>query len=329
MRCPRLDELPPPPEGKIGWPWTEQTNPLPDKMPDGSDWPRISIVTPSYNQGQFIEETIRSVLLQGYPNLEYIIIDGGSTDNSVEIIKKYDQFLSYWVSEPDNGQSSAINRGMNRASGVWFNWLNSDDILLPNAMFTLAEIVLLDSEIKWISGGRLLISKIGSYVDHYLPWRTNPVVIGLDYPALFPQDATFFRLDWVRSENIQIREELHNVMDTVLYFELMEIERPLLTTAIFSAMRLHEAQKGGRLDKLQKEISEAVDPLWKRRSFLSQILFRLIYARFGIGLITRSLLKIALQYGLIPHLKRWKVAAFSVNNFRWELVSIKKYIPWL
>jgi hypothetical protein len=233
------------------------------------------------------------------------------------------------VSEPDNGQSSAINRGMNQASGVWFNWLNSDDILLPNAMFTLAEIVLLDSEIKWISGGRLLISKIGSYVDHYLPWRTNPVIIGLDYPALFPQDATFFRLDWVRSQNIEIREELHNVMDTVLYFELMEIERPLLTTAIFSAMRLHEAQKGGRLDKLQKEISEAIDPLWKRRPFFSQILFRLIYARFGIGLITRSLLKIALQYGLIPHLKRWKVAAFSVNNFRWELVSIKKYIPWL
>jgi glycosyltransferase involved in cell wall biosynthesis len=323
MRCPRLDELPTPSEKKIGWPWTEQTNPLPDKMPDGSDWPRISIVTPSYNQGQFIEETIRSVLLQGYPNFEYIIIDGGSTDNSVEIIKKYDQFLSYWVSEPDNGQSSAINRGMNRASGVWFNWLNSDDILLPNAMFTLAEIVLLDSEIQWISGGRLLISKIGSYVDHYLPWRTNPMIVELDYPALFPQDATFFRLDWVRSQGIQITEELHNVMDTVLYFQLMELERPLLTTAVFSAMRLHEDQKGGRLEKLQKEVREAVEPLWQCRPLFTRILFRLIHLRWGVGLVTRLCLRVALQYGLIPNMTKWKIAIFSTNSFQWELISLK------
>ena len=80
-------------------------------------WPRISIVTPSYNQGQFIEETIRSILLQGYSNLEYIIIDGGSTDKSVEIIKKYEPWLSYWVSEKDRGQSHAINKGFGCSTG--------------------------------------------------------------------------------------------------------------------------------------------------------------------------------------------------------------------
>lgn len=96
-----VKDLPPPPPDKTGWPWTEQTEPLPELMPDGSsEWPLISIVTPSYNQGDFIEETIRSVLLQGYPNLEYIIIDGGSTDNSIEIIQKYKPFLAYWISEP-------------------------------------------------------------------------------------------------------------------------------------------------------------------------------------------------------------------------------------
>jgi glycosyltransferase involved in cell wall biosynthesis len=129
-----LEDLPPPSLGKSGWPWTEQSQPLPDRMPDGSEWPRISIVTPNYNQGQFLEETIRSVLLQGYPNLEYIIIDGGSTDNSVEIIKKYEPYLAYWVSERDRGQSHGINKGFERCTGDYIAWMNSSDCYMPNAL---------------------------------------------------------------------------------------------------------------------------------------------------------------------------------------------------
>lgn len=138
MRCPTLGELPPPPPGKTGWPWTDESEQLPDTMPDGSPWPKVSIVTPSYNQGQFIEETIRSVLLQGYPNLEYIIIDGGSTDDSVEIIRKYEPWLAYWVSEPDRGQSHAINKGFALATGSLLGWENSDDLLRPEALHRLA-----------------------------------------------------------------------------------------------------------------------------------------------------------------------------------------------
>ena len=128
-----VKDLPPPPPGKTGWPWTQQSEPLPEKMEDGSEWPNISIVTPSYNQGQFIEETIRSVLLQGYPNLEYIIIDGGSTDSSVEIIKKYEQYLAYWVSEPDRGQSHGINKGLEKCTGDYIAWMNSSDCYIPGA----------------------------------------------------------------------------------------------------------------------------------------------------------------------------------------------------
>jgi len=130
MHSPSLNELPKPPKWKTGWPWTEESKQLPDKLPDGSDWPKISIVTPNYNYGHFIEETIRSVLLQGYPNLDYIIVDGGSTDNSVEIIKKYEPWLTYWVSETDKGQVDAINKGFTKATGEIYAWLNSDDLLL-------------------------------------------------------------------------------------------------------------------------------------------------------------------------------------------------------
>lgn len=103
--------------------------------------PKISIVTPSFNQGQFIEETILSVIGQGYPNLEFIIIDGGSTDNTVEIIKKYEKNIDYWISEKDNGQSHAINKGFARATGDIFAWLNSDDMYMPGALAYIAQRV--------------------------------------------------------------------------------------------------------------------------------------------------------------------------------------------
>ena len=115
-------------------------------------WPKISIVTPSYNQGGVLERTIRSVLMQGYPNLEYIVIDGGSTDNSVEIVKKYERWLTYWVSEKDHGQSHAINKGFEKATGELLGWINSDDWYTEQALFKFAAAYLEDRSVGAISG---------------------------------------------------------------------------------------------------------------------------------------------------------------------------------
>jgi len=132
-------EIPSPAQSRTGWPWTEGLRATPPTTAPAKGWPRISIVTPSFNQGPFLEETIRSVLLQNYPNLEFVIIDGGSTDTSVEIITRYAAHLGYWVSETDRGQSQAINKGIARCTGDIFNWINSDDLLLPGTLWAVAE----------------------------------------------------------------------------------------------------------------------------------------------------------------------------------------------
>lgn len=135
---PPAPELPACPEGRSGWPWERGAQGLPARQADGRAWPKISIVTPNFNYGRYLEETIRSVLLQAYPNLEYIVIDGGSTDGSVDIIRKYEAWIAHWESEQDRGQAHAINKGFARATGDLLMWINSDDLLLPGALWDIA-----------------------------------------------------------------------------------------------------------------------------------------------------------------------------------------------
>lgn len=127
-------------------------------------YPTISIITPSYNQGQFLEETILSVLNQDYPNLEYLIIDGGSTDNSVDIIKKYEKHLTYWVSEKDRGQTYAINKGFKRATGDIVNWLNSDDVLLPCAISNIVHYFTSNPMVDFAYGDYVLVDSFGRVI---------------------------------------------------------------------------------------------------------------------------------------------------------------------
>jgi glycosyltransferase involved in cell wall biosynthesis len=156
-----VKDLPPPPIGKRGWPWTVGAKPLASRS-GAQFWPKLSIVTPSYNQGQFLEATIRSVLLQGYPNLEYIIIDGASSDESVAIIRKYERWLSFWVSEPDDGQTAAINKGLERSTGEYLGWVNSDDLYAKRAFQHAVQLLMRHPRCSFVHGNHILIDSNGA-----------------------------------------------------------------------------------------------------------------------------------------------------------------------
>ncbi len=131
MRSPEISELPSPPAGRDDWPWTEASPRLPETLLEGSAWPRISIITPSFNREAFIEESLRSVLLQGYPNLELIVIDGGSHDATPEILERYDPWIAHWESKPDRGWRDAVNKGFARSTGDIVTFFSSDDLYFP------------------------------------------------------------------------------------------------------------------------------------------------------------------------------------------------------
>ena len=145
-------KIPEPNSKRSQWPWAGELKDRPSVDISDQELPKVTIVTPSFNQAAFLEQTIRSVLLQDYPNLEYIIIDGGSTDGSVEIIRKYEPWLTYWSSEPDSGQSNAINKGLTRATGDVIGWLNSDDIYMPDAISNAVNLLNANPDTLMIYG---------------------------------------------------------------------------------------------------------------------------------------------------------------------------------
>ena len=157
-----------------------------------SYWPKISIITPSLNQAQFLERTILSVLNQNYPNLEYIIIDGGSSDESVDIIKKYEKYLAYWVSEPDRGQSHALNKGYDHATGVVFGWLNSDEEYLPNTLLKIGKIFMNKPKLDIVFGNRIVVDSNMRIIRYEAVPNMHPMDFMLYRYGLLFSDATFW-----------------------------------------------------------------------------------------------------------------------------------------
>jgi glycosyltransferase involved in cell wall biosynthesis len=157
-----------------------------------TDKPLVSIITPSYNQASFLEETIKSVLDQDYANLEYIVIDGGSTDGSLEIIKKYSHRLAWWISEPDQGQTDAINKGFAKSQGEIFAWLNSDDTYLPGAVSDAVAYLQTHPEAGMVYGDANLIDEQGRVIGKFPARQTDYLRLRRGYVHI-PQQAAFFR----------------------------------------------------------------------------------------------------------------------------------------
>ncbi|MBI3500637.1 MAG: glycosyltransferase [Bacteroidetes bacterium] len=200
---------------------------------------KISIITPSFNQSKYLEETILSVLNQNYPELEYIIIDGGSTDGSIEIIKKYENYFTYWISEKDRGQSEAINKGLEKATGEIITWINSDDKLFEGALFKVADHFLSSPDVGLIYGGVIFDEK-----------KINNNNFGYDNPCLerylagiaFPQPAAFFKRSLLEKVG-SLNEKYHYGMDYDLFSRLALITQFKKTNDIFSYYRLHPESK--------------------------------------------------------------------------------------
>jgi glycosyltransferase involved in cell wall biosynthesis len=211
-------------------------------MPNGKPWPRISIVTPSHNQGEFIEETIRSVLLQGYPNLEYIIIDGGSVDGTVQIVRKYEDKLAYWVSEGDRGQANAINKGFQKATGEIFGWINSDDFYYPGAFKAVAQAFVKHPEVALVHGYEHHADRNGNIIREVFPVfrHARAVTVFLAHPML--QLACFWTSEAYRAVG-GLDETLHYHLDYDFFLRLSYRFRSIYVPVSVGAFRRHSDQK--------------------------------------------------------------------------------------
>jgi glycosyltransferase involved in cell wall biosynthesis len=213
--------------------------------------PSISIVTPSYNQGKYLEETICSVLDQGYPNLQYIIIDGGSKDDSVDIIRKYEKHLSYWVSEKDRGQTDALNKGIARCTGEIFGYLNSDDLLMPTSLDRVAQTW--QEGATWLVGWCKYLELGGSDWPYMVRATGRKVDWFLDNPI--PQQSSFFARKYFEQVGL-FREDLHYCFDYEYWMRLRFKAnlKPWVVRQCMSAFRLHEESKTVSVwDKFERE----------------------------------------------------------------------------
>ncbi len=243
-------------------------------------YPKVSIITPSYNQAQFLEQCIQSVLSQDYNNIEFIVIDGGSTDNSVDIIKKYTDKITYWVSESDDGQSHAINKGFKRATGDIVAWLNSDDLYFPDAVSTAVKRFEEQPGLTLFYGNAVWIGKNGEFIRYFTEIEPYNQKRLLNYSDFIMQPTTFFS----RQKLIEVGyldESLYYAMDWDLWCKLSKTGTFLYEEKLIAAHRDYEATKtnsGGykRLKELLKIQCRHITGFWPHAfwGFLSYEIYK-------------------------------------------------------
>jgi glycosyltransferase involved in cell wall biosynthesis len=232
-----------------GWPWTGDSLSAP--LGTGGKLPRISVVTPSYNQGRFLEATIRSVLMQGYPDLEYFVIDGGSNDETADVLAAYAPYLTGVVSEPDDGQADGVNKGLRMATGEVMGWLNSDDLLLPGALWNVGQAFAERADVDIVCGFRRYIDGVGTVLHngvHERPSRRT-----LSHYCYVGQETVYWRRgvwDAIGPLDVAYRYALdfeywHRALAAGFEFELLPV--------FLGAFRLHDESKGALLDDVREE----------------------------------------------------------------------------
>ncbi len=205
-------------------------------------WPRVSIITPSFNQAAYLEQTIQSVLAQDYPNLEYIIIDGGSEDGAVDIIRRYASQLAYWVSRKDNGQAEAINEGFERATGQYIAWLNSDDLYLPGCIRKAIDMFEANPGAGLVYGQVEVINEKGARIGAFRPFTYRFEDL-LALRIIIPQQAAFFRADLLRQIGF-LRTDLHYALDHELFVRLGAHAPVASFDKVVAQYRISEINKG-------------------------------------------------------------------------------------
>ena len=281
------------------------------------NYPRITIITPSYNQGQYLEQTINSVLDQGYPNLEYIIIDGGSSDNSVSIINKYQKYLHYWISEPDKGQSDAINKGLKIATGDVVNWLNSDDYYMPSALKHVGEIFS-DKRISAYCGKSRIFSPVSEYRSQGTDIYPGNLAKTIGWARIDQPETFFHKRVWDTLGCLN--SSFHYVMDKefwVRYLFHFGLESVVKDDEVLVNFRIHEQSKtGSQGQKFNEETYDLFFSLAKKEGIQDADKLSLVCAPNyklleGYNSANRELLINALHYFLL----KMVLENYAQNNY--------------